>query len=140
MPLSEKVKAEENISRFLFYTPGEFNARTQHISPQAFKPAKPKPPERLEYQSSVYRTEGLKEMEIWKLGDEFVARQRNLSILARADIQAEKISAIDLEISPDTRPHPRHANIINWPDSPEARMMKSVLLSQQAILFVKDSP
>ncbi len=136
MPIPEKVEAGESISRFLFFTPGQFNPRTKNITPQAFKPANPKPPERFGRQSSVYRTQNLNEVEIWELGDEFVAKKRDLPILARADIQAEKIFTIDLEIIPDTRPHPRHANIVNWPNSPEARNMKGILLSQQATLFV----
>ncbi|PJA78768.1 MAG: hypothetical protein CO149_02625 [Nitrospirae bacterium CG_4_9_14_3_um_filter_51_5] len=137
--MSEKVKAEEKISRFLFFTPGEFNARTQHISPQAFKPANPKPPDRPERQSSVYRTDNDTELKIWEVGDEFVAKPRNLPLLARADIQAGNVFKINLDILPDTRPHPRHANIVKWPDSPEARNMLGILLSQQAILIVRNS-
>jgi hypothetical protein len=139
MLISQKVKEEENISRYLFFTPGEFNARTNHISPQAFKPANPKPPERPERQASVYRTQNLTEQEIWEIGDEFVAKKRNLPLLARADIQAKKIFEMELELAPDTRPHPRHANIVKWPDTPEARNMKGILLSQQAALLLRNS-
>lgn len=137
--MSEEVKAGEKVSRYLFFTPGEFNARTDHISPQAFKPANPKPPDRPERQSSVYRTESLTETKIWEVGDKFVAIPRNRPLLARADIQAEKVFKINLDIIPDTRPHPRHANIVKWPDSPEARNMLGIILSQQATLIVRNS-
>jgi hypothetical protein len=133
------VNGEEAISRFIvsrYY----FNNQTGNISPQAFKPASPKPPERPDQQTSVYRTKSLNDAEIWAVGDDFVATKRNIPILARADIQAEKIFNQDLEIIPDTRPHPRHANIVKWPENDEARQMKCLLLSKQATLLARSTP
>lgn len=47
----------------------------------------------------------------------------------------------NLHIVPHPSPHPRHANIVNWPneESSEHRKAKAVLLAQQAKLIVRHS-
>jgi len=65
---------------------------------------------------SVYRTDKLSELDIWRIGEKRVARKakppRNLH--GRADIKALQVVETGLQIIPDNVP-PRHANIIDWP-------------------------
>jgi len=134
--LNNSVTSEEKINRFIF-SQRYFNSQTRHISPQAFKPATPQKPERPEYQTSVYRTQNLDNLEIWSLGDEFVAPKRGMPILARGEVQAKIIFDQELQIKPDKSPHPRHANIVGWSESDEARQMAYLKISQEATLFIR---
>ncbi|MEC4679398.1 MAG: hypothetical protein VST67_01710 [Nitrospirota bacterium] len=133
-----QVDPEERISRFIF-NPRHFNPTTNHITPQAFKPANPKPPDRPERQTSVYRTENCDDSEIWTLGDDYVTNRHpdRLPVLARGDLKAEKVIEEALQIDPDPNPHYRHANIVNWPDEPEQRQMMAVNLAQKGRLVVR---
>jgi len=133
-----QVDPEERISRFIF-NPRHFNPTTNHITPQAFKPANPKPPDRPERQTSVYRTENCDDSEIWTLGDDYVTNRHpdRLPVLARGDLKAEEVIEEGLQIGPDPNPHYRHANIVNWPDEPEQRQMKAVNLARKGRLVVR---
>ncbi len=129
------IDPAERISRYLLVRE-YFNNRTRNISPQAFKPANPKIAGDLR-KTSVYRTEGLSDVEVWTLGSEHVtkAHSDNLPVLARADLLVSQVLSLDLSFDPDGIPHPRHANIVNWPDSQEARQMKAVFLAKSAQLL-----
>jgi hypothetical protein len=136
--LQPTIDPAERISRFIL-SKDLFNSKRFRISPQAFKPAKPQRPGDIP-KTSVYRTERLVDAEVWAIGDEYVTKLRNdrLPVLARGDIQARKILDLDLKLMPDQVPHPRHANVTNWPDEPEARQMKATLIAQQAQLVPRD--
>ncbi|MDE3224165.1 MAG: hypothetical protein KGN30_01985, partial [Nitrospirota bacterium] len=103
------IDPEERISRYLLNS-RLFNSKTGNISPQAFAPANPKK-EGDPRKTSIYRTEGLHETEVWSLGDEYVSKlhPENLPILARADMQAQKVFDADLTFDPNGIPHQRHA-------------------------------
>ena len=62
-------------------------------------------------------------------------------ILARADLLAQTVYSQDLRIVPHPLPHPRHANIVNWPneESSEHRKAKALLLAQKSSLIVRPS-
>jgi hypothetical protein len=136
--LPQEVDARERITRYLT-NPDWFNTKTSHITPQAFKPASPKPPVRPIRRTSIYRTEGCSEQDIWLIGDERVTKQhaQQLSILARADISAQAITEEDLLIVPEPRPHYRHGNIEMWPEDEVQRQAKALSLARKAKLFVK---
>ncbi len=134
------VSPDERITRYIL--------NKRHIKPEngeikadAFLPTKPKPglPER---QTSIYRTIDCEEIEIWSIGEQYVANPgKNRFVLARGDLLAQTVYSQDLRIVPRPSPHPRHADIVNWPneDSSEHRKMKAVLLAQKASLIVKPS-
>jgi hypothetical protein len=128
------IDAAERISRYLLIK-NHFNPRTGHVSPQAFKPTSPKNEGDVR-KTSIYRTKELAEAEVWTLGDDYVTKLHSghLSVLARADTQAQKILELDLKIDPDGVPHPRHANIVSWPDGQEVRQMNAVSLARSAQL------
>lgn len=136
--LSQEVESAERITRYLT-GPKWFNAETNNISPQAFKPASVKPPARPIRRTSVYRTQDCSDSEIWMIGDEYITKRhaRQLPVLGRADIQAQFILTEGLSVVPQRDPHPRHANIENWPDSDEQWQAKALALARKAQLLVK---
>jgi hypothetical protein len=135
----EHVNREEPIARFLLQ-PKWFNQRTMHVAAQAFKPRTPKPPSST-FRTSVYRTEGCSSDEIWAIGETYVTSNRTdgLRVLARADIQAEIILNQGLLVDPTPIPHPRHADIVNWSDTPEQRLEKMGALAMRAELVLPPS-
>jgi hypothetical protein len=64
-------------------------------------------------EKSVYRTQGLSAPEVRKIGQEFVEPLRG-QLKGHADQVSAVIFDAGLVIEPDTRPHPRHANIKGW--------------------------
>jgi hypothetical protein len=130
-----EVLSSEQITRFLTQRKW-FNPRTENISPQAFSPRAPKPLSTIP-KSSVYRTEGCSDEEIWLIGEKYVAekRQDGQKVLARADVSADVIlSSAGLVIEPAPTPHPRHADIVNWPDARERQLDKMNILAEQSKL------
>ncbi len=80
------------------------------------------------------------ETEIWTIGAQHVENPReNRFVLARGDLLAQAIHSQDLHIVPHPFPHPRHANIIDWPneESGEQRKAKAVLLARESRLVVR---
>lgn len=135
LPL-QSVDPGERITRYLT-NPRWYNAARKTISAQAFKPAPPKPPERPVAVTSVYRTNGLSEIEMWDIGDKYVTQLHpdKPAINARADISADAIIATGLQLQSEPVPHPRHANIVNWPNEDEKRQETTALLAVKAILY-----
>ncbi len=106
------VKPNERISRFLF----KDNVRADNsIKPNAFRPP------RDSSELSVYRTSKLREQTIWRIGKYFVEsisrRKNHTKIFGRADLTAKHIVSAfpSLSVKPYRYPHPRHANITNYP-------------------------
>ncbi|VAX29663.1 hypothetical protein MNBD_NITROSPIRAE03-85, partial [hydrothermal vent metagenome] len=66
-------------------------------------------------ETSVFRTSGISDVEIWQIGEHEVAMKRDKPISGRADIKASVVISKNLRILP-CEPPERHANIIAWPD------------------------
>lgn len=126
--IPDNVSTLEPISRFLF-SRSQFTESTARISSSVFLPPKNS------NQTSVYRTINCSEEKIWWLASKYVASTK--PVLARANIIAKHITDIGLEIIPDFTPHPRHANITNWPEDKSAIKMKAIALKNRASLVVK---
>lgn len=135
----QEVDPQERITRYMT-NPDWFNAKTDHVSPQAFKPAPPKPPIRPTRRTSVYRTGGCQEHEIWTIGDEYVSKRhaQQSPVLGRADISAQAITDEDLLVVPDPHPHYRHGNIEMWPEDDVQRQAKALSLSRKAKLHLRN--
>jgi hypothetical protein len=118
-------------THFIF-TPEHFNQAKDVINTAAFMPPKNKA-------LSIYRICGCGERKIWWLGDWYVGRRRRDKkvVIARGDLKASEFLRMDLEIRPDRKPHPRHANVIKWPEDKPAQKMKAAELANKAKLFVK---
>ena len=131
---TDHVDLEARASRYLL-RPKWFDIPTRSVFAQAFNP----PKVTLEYpvrQTSVYRTEGCQEQEIWEIGDEYVTKPhpKHLPVLARADLTAKHILNRGLQIVPHPDPHPRHADIEGWPKEEEMEMILVYLASVATLI------
>lgn len=131
---SAQVDPEEQTSRYLLRS-RLFDIPRKTVFAQAFYPAKATPefPVR---QTSVYRTEGCHEHEIWEIGDEYVTKlhRQHLPVLARADLSAMHFLNRSLQIVPHPDPHPRHADIEGWPNDEETEMIIAYLASHATLM------
>ena len=85
---------------------------------------------------SVYRTIDLDDPDIFEIGQHYVADIQNKPLLGRADIKALKILEKDLSVISDPDPHPRHANIVDWPEEREKYRLIAVELADEAELHL----
>ena len=125
-----RVSPSEPISRFIF---SREHVKAGRVSSAAFMPS----PKTLDI--SVYRTSGCGERKIWLLGDLFVAakRRQNRGILARADLASQLVFNEGLDIIPEPSPHPRHANVTNWPSDKPQQRIKAMVLANGATLQLR---
>ena len=68
---------------------------------------------------SVYRINGCADSNVWSIGRECVGQVSNRPVLARADLLSDDFFEHQLKIIPDTKPHPRHAVVVDWPELEE---------------------
>ena len=124
--LSDPIVPTEVLTRYVLdknsYKPSE--GRVRH---SAFMP-----PSNLRL--SVYRSSGQSEAMIWELGNQNVAAHRNKPLVGRADILASDVSDSneDLKLSPDTEPHPLHANIAGWPEQKDKQKLIAIKLASKS--------
>lgn len=133
----QEVDPQDRISRYLLLQK-HFDARAQIVFAQAFKP--PRPTEEFPIrQTSVYCTQGIGEGEIWGIGDEYVTARhsKRWPVLGRADLTAKDVFDAGLLIVPNPDPHPRHADIEEWPSQEEEIEMKITYLARKALLVLK---
>lgn len=128
--LSATVAADEPLARFLFHKGSHFAPGDGRVKPRAFEPA------RADNQTSVFRTLDLADEMIWRLGDDHVAPLRKKPVLARAELRAGNVAAVNLRIAPDDSP-PRHASISGWPSAKHERMLIAEKLAADARLVVR---
>jgi hypothetical protein len=102
------------------------------VSPAAFLPSEKTG------NTSVYRTSGCSEPRIWLIGHLFVERIRKdkAQILGRADVSSELVFQQSLAIQARLLPHPRHADLTNWPDDKAHRKDMALALAQGSSLYL----
>ena len=134
---SSQIDLEETLSRFIVQK-SHFSRMNKRVKVQAFKPADPTP-ERPVRQLSVYRTANCSENEIWSIADEYVTTllPNKKPIFARGELKCKAVLEQDLLLDPDGYPHPRHSNIINWPEDEALREAKALELSRKAQLHLR---
>jgi len=124
--MEEVVSAEEPIARFItgkdYYRPS--NGTVKH---NAFMPNG-------RGETSVYRTRDLIDDEIFGIGCVFFAEKIGKSLMGRADIAASEVFEKGLAIVSEPTPHPRHANIVDWPPDKSKIRMIAVELAAKATL------
>ncbi len=125
------VGAEERLTRYLDER-SKYSAVKKRVKFNAFTPP------HANLSLSIYRTNELGDGEIWKLGDDYVAPHRGKPIIARADLSASEVFNRGLTVEPDTRPHERHGNIVNWPPQDQGSWLKlATELANAAELIVR---
>jgi hypothetical protein len=125
-----RVQPHEPLSRFVLSKRLLKQSRSR-VSPQVFAPStKTKI-------TSIYRILGCSEEEIWAIGDRYVTdlHPEHKPVLARADLEAEKVTKIGLKIIPCPRPHPRHADVTEWPQEEHLALMKATALANSSVLI-----
>ncbi|MEW8660078.1 MAG: hypothetical protein AB2603_17300 [Candidatus Thiodiazotropha endolucinida] len=127
-----EISPKENITRYIFNKKKGYSEVKECVKHGAYMPAP-------DGNASVYRTSEITEQGIWDLGVEYVEKKRKdgKKIKARADIIAAEIYEQELSIVPDTTPHELHANISNWPEEKDKKLMKAVELANAAQLRIK---
>ena len=86
---------------------------------------------------SIYRTDKLADHEIYAIGDDYVGGPCNKTILGYAEVEVSKIIKHELMVKAEPSPHPRHANITDWPDESSAVRMIAVELAAEADLHLR---
>jgi hypothetical protein len=118
------VDPEEPISRYIFSS-SHFSAQLSRIKHNAFMP----PPSG---GTSVFRTSGLGEIEIWAIG-QGISTQRGQQLHARGDLLTSDVLSLALAVEP-SEPPPRHANITGWPQEKDQVKLKALELAGKATL------
>ena len=128
---SAVVGRDERLSRYVFFS-RHLKLKQGSVSPEVFTPPKNR-------KFSIYRTDNCSEQNIWELADRYVTPHRpdHRVSKGRADMKAEVAFAQHLKVVPYPRPHPRHANIVGWPDEPghALELLKATELANRATLI-----
>lgn len=125
----EDFNSIEIVARFLF-SKRHFSTKTDRVRYGVFNP-----PENLRL--SVYIINGITDADIWQIGDDYVAPLRG-PILARADLESEAVKERALRIEPTKYPHPRHAEIVDWPSEKQKWLPIAKELADVSNLVLKD--
>lgn len=83
-------------------------------------------------QTSVFRTSGLLDSEIWKIADKYTTR----NFKGRADVSVTGVESVNLMVERDDCP-PRHANIIGWPKERDSQIAIARELAKLASLALR---
>lgn len=86
---------------------------------------------------SVFRIEGLNRAQTNELGEKYVAPIRSKPLLGYAEFLAAEVFSKGLHIAGTELPHPRHADITNWPGGLEDRAI-AVYLAEVSTLVLLD--
>ena len=126
--LEDEPLPSEYVARFItqkvYYRPSD-----QTVKYNAFMPNK-------NGETSVYRIVDLTEKEIYEIGTNFVADILEKALKGRADIIISSILEMNLRVESTPTPHPRHANIINWPEANSERKLIALELASEAELHL----
>jgi len=129
--LEKEVAASEPVCRFItgkdYYRPSDKSVRHNAFMPNS------------EGETSVYRIIDLNHENIYKIGSLFVASIKGKPLKGRADIVVSEILKCRLRVEPQPNPHPRHANIVDWPESESEPRMIALKLAEKAELHLIDS-
>lgn len=122
------VSPQESLARYVLQR--SYFRADGTIKHNAFMPARDR-------NTSVFRISGLKNAQIWEIGNRYVARQRPL--LGRAQLVAQNVFDNNLEVEPD-EPPPQHANITGWPeDRSECKMLAQQLAARAEFCRIVNS-
>ncbi len=113
--LPAAVEPPEQITRFLRYS-RYFNLNTGRIKLEGLLP----PPvdiaaKRTRLETSVYRADDVSSEDLWEICATYVDRPDS-TMKARATVEAAAFLERQLAFDADGNPHPRHANVIDWPE------------------------
>lgn len=123
------VDPTESLSRFILQK-NWYSASFNRVKHAAFMPNP------INGETSVFRTSGVTNSEIWNIGDREVSIKRGKPILGRADVIASSVLSRELQIIPSEPPE-RHANITDWPNEKSKQKQIAIELAAEANLHLK---
>ena len=126
--LPERVSDGESLCRFIF-SDKNFSSVNRRVKHHAFSPK--------DREVSVFRTASLNDGEIWKLGQERAGEVRG-NPRARADLFARAVRQARLNVVSAPTPHPRHANIVDWPAQKELQQLAKMELANASTLVLPE--
>jgi hypothetical protein len=118
------VDPSETLSRFILQS-NWYRTSDNTVKYAAFMP-NPK-----DNKTSVFRTSGVSNDDIWNIGDREVSARLGKPILGRADIYASNVTERDLEVIPSEPPE-KHANITSWPQEASKQKVIAIELASEA--------
>ena len=126
--MEELVSPSEPTARFItqkaYYRSGD-----KTVKHNAYMPNK-------NGETSIYRTTGITGPEIYEIGQKYVGKIIGRSIKGHAEILVSEIIKHRLAVKADPSPHPRHANIIDWPDEKTEQRIIAMELADNALLHL----
>ncbi|MES2614072.1 MAG: hypothetical protein V4591_01515, partial [Bdellovibrionota bacterium] len=123
----QEISAEEPIARFLF---SSSNFNKQKVKYGAFMPAP-------NGDASVIRIFQLEEKEIQLIDTTVVSKTRKDVSKGRAEFIAMDAFELDLKIEPDTKTHPRHANLTNYSSEKSKTRSQAQQLAERSKLILR---
>lgn len=127
----ETIPQSEQLTRYILHK-SNYSPTIGRVKYNTFMPDK-------NSETSVYRIASLDTTEIWNIGKNFVSKKRERPLLGRADILTSDVLAVRLNVQPDPKPHPLHANIIGWPEEQSERKLIAIELAANAQLHLINS-
>ena len=124
----ERVKSEEPLARYILEK-SYHRSSDNTVKPHAFMLPTGKD------EISVFRIISLSETDIWQIGITYVSEKRGMPLLGGAELIANDVTSLGLDVKPDPVPHPRHANITGFPrgDSEKTRMFAVELAARSTL-------
>ena len=126
--MEEMVLPSELTCRFITQRKW-YRTKDKTVKHNAFMPNKNR-------EVSLYRTTGLGEAQIYEIGQRYVADMWKKSLLGRAEIVVSNILKHGLRVQADPNPHPRHANIVDWPEDESKHRMIAIEVATDAQLHL----
>jgi hypothetical protein len=123
------VDPAEPITRYIFSS-SHFSTQNNRVKHNAFMPSSG--------ETSVFRTGGLAEPEIWAIG-QGISTQRGQQLHARGDLLTGDVLSLSLTVEP-SEPPPRHANITGWPHEKDLIKLRAMELAEKATLRLLLAP
>lgn len=133
--LPASIGPDEIFARFLVHR-NHFAPTTGRVKPAALEPQYNQ--HKLRWETSTYRTDGLSSARIWALGYRYVEdRSQGRTIRARATGKTALVAAAHLQWDVNSRPYPRHADIVGWSNTDKnLRMMAAVEIANEMQLQI----
>jgi hypothetical protein len=121
------LSPEDVLGRFLFNSRW-IDKKNSRVKPDAFMPA------RADHTTSVYRTNGLSEEYIWRIGHR-VGKGWSKPLLGRAELTSASVTAVGLAVTLDNSPR-HHAQIHGWPPASEKHAIKNLAQELAAVASI----
>ena len=128
MQYPDPVAVTEHLSRYVLES-GKIRPSVGKLRPNAFMPAR-------DNVLSVFRVDGLDHGSIVKLGQKYVAQPQNRTVVGYGVIRADAFSELGLNLVPTAAPHPRHVDVVGWPDTAASRNKAQILAEIAELVLV----